>query len=98
MIKLVCKRVTFYSQNDETAFFEFLDRIKAISKWEGVGDEVHLYLPRVMISNTSLRDLLAVFYRYKIDMVQLQPLIINRKEERYKNKKAFWYKRVFGKS
>lgn len=39
MIKLVCKRVIFYSQNDESAFFEGIAKIRGIKKWEGIGDE-----------------------------------------------------------
>jgi hypothetical protein len=36
---LVCKRVTYYAHKDEDAFFEWIKKIPAIVKFEGVHDE-----------------------------------------------------------
>jgi hypothetical protein len=96
MIKLVCKEVIFYSQNDELNFFNWISKIKSISKWEGLGWEIDLYLPRRRISDKSLRDLIALFYRYKIDMIQLQQFMNSRNEKWFLDKKSFWHKKVFG--
>lgn len=85
MIKLICKKVIFFSQNDESAFFEWISKIKGIKKWEGVGDEIQLYLPKSAVSNRCLRDLNALFRRYDIDQLQLQPLISDKNRQRFIN-------------
>jgi hypothetical protein len=96
MIKLICKRVRFYSINDELSFDDWISRINGIKKWEGVGDEIHLYLPRKTVSMTCLRDLTALFYRYKIDMKQLRQFVNDKNRQWYMNEKKYWYKKVFG--
>ncbi len=65
---LICKRVRFYSPEDETAFFGWLERITCISRVEGAGDEILLCVPRTRVSASSLRELIALFARYKLDM------------------------------
>jgi hypothetical protein len=96
LIKLICKRVMFYSQNDESVFFEWISKIRVIKKWEGVGDEIHLFLARSNVSNVGLRDLTALFRRYKINMHQLQPLVNDKNRQSYMDKNKYWYKKVFG--
>ena len=83
MTKLVCKRVMFYSQNDEDAFFEWISKIKGIKRWEGVGDEIHLYFPKSATSNKCLRELMSLFYRYNVDRRQLLPLINDKNRQSY---------------
>jgi hypothetical protein len=83
MTKLVCKRVTFYSQNDEDAFFEWISKIRGIKRWEGVGDEIHLYLPKSTTSNKCLRELMSLFSRYNVDRRQLQPLLNDKNRQLY---------------
>jgi hypothetical protein len=88
--------VTFYAPGDEEVFFEWISKIRAIKKWKGVGDEIQLYLPSSTISQKSLREITALFYRYKINMSQLQQLVNDKNREWYIDKKKFWHKRVFG--
>jgi hypothetical protein len=75
MIKLVCKRVRFYSRGDEDAFFEWTSKIKVIKKFEGVGDEMLLYINSSRISDKGFRELTALFQRYKVDKRQLGQFI-----------------------
>lgn len=96
MIKLICKSVTFYSRNDESAFFEWIAKIKGIKRCEGVGNEIHIYLLKTNISRTCIRDLTALFYRYKINMRQLQQLVNDKNRSYFVDKKMYWYKKVFG--
>ena len=96
MPKLICKRVTFYSDHDESAFFEWLSKIRGVTKVKGVFDEIHVYVPRKVVSNTCLRELTALFYRYKIDMGQLLQFVNEKNREWYTGKHAYWHKRVFG--
>lgn len=97
MPTLICKRVTYYSDGDEKAFFEWLMSIGCIKELSGVGDELHLHIPRRRISNADLRELLAISERYEIDMKQLAQFANNRNESWFtKNRSAFWHKKVFG--
>jgi hypothetical protein len=95
MPKLICKGVIFYSQTDETSFFEWISRIKGIDRWEGIGDEVHLHLPKKKISDECLRDLTALLYRYKIEMSQLQQFVNEKNSEWYAAPGKYWHKKVF---
>ncbi len=83
MVKLICKKVLFYSSGDEDIFFEWISKIKSIKKFEGVGDELHLYLRSSRISDKGLRELSALFHRYSIDTKQLQQFI--------NEKNSLWY-------
>jgi hypothetical protein len=95
--KLICKRVIFYSRNDESAFIDWLSGIRGIKKWEGVRDEIHVYVPKSTISNTCLRELTALFFRYKIDMRQLQQFVNDNNRQWYARETAYWHRGVFGK-
>ena len=96
MIKLICKAVVFYSLGDEDLFFEGIKRIKSIQKIEGVHDELHLYVKSKNILRKDLMNLIALFYRYKIDMKQLS-LFLNKKNEKwFKESKGYWVKEIFG--
>ena len=95
MPKLVCKGVTFYSQNDEIAFFDWISRIKGIKRWEGIVDEVHIHIPKKTVSDQCLRDLTALLYRYNIEMTQLQQFITEKNRDWYTSPKMYWHKKVF---
>ncbi len=62
---LACKRVIFYSPADEAVFFAFAERITAVRRVQGVGDSILLHVT-ARPSATALRDLLALFHRYRI--------------------------------
>ena len=96
-IKLVCKSVWYYSKIDEEYFFDWLDRIKSIEKIQGAGDELYLYVKKKM-PDDDLRELLALFYRYKLDMSQLKQLLNKDNKDWFFGKpKGYWHRRVFGK-
>ena len=72
MLTLTCKRVLFYSPADEAAFFFFANSIKAVKRVEGVSDSILLHVSS-RPSRESLRDLSALFRRYRIcNKAQLQ--------------------------
>jgi hypothetical protein len=94
---LVCKRVKFCSKQDELLLFEWLKRIRAVRKVEGTRDSIVLHVGR-RISGSSLRELLALFYRYGIDMKQLAQFLTERNNSWFASPTAFWYKAVFGRT
>lgn len=75
MQTVTCKRVRFYSEADEAAFFHFVRSIKAVKRLEGVGDSIVLHIS-ARPSQASRRDLAALFRRYRIaGKAQLEQLI-----------------------
>ena len=95
-IKLVCKRVDFYSNFDEDAFFEWLKKISCISKMEGFGEELYIDVDRSKLTEMDLREMLALFYRYNIDMKQLELFLSDEnKSWFFDNKESFWYDRIW---
>jgi len=96
-IALLCRSVWYYSRTDEDLFFEWISKIPSIIKFDGVGDELYLYFDTNKISDEDLRELLAIFFRYKINMKQLA-VFLNKKNQAwfFENHKAYWHRRVFG--
>jgi hypothetical protein len=94
-IELLGTRVRFYSQLDETAFFEWLKNIRCTKGVRGSGEHICIDINIEELTAEDLRDLLAIFYRYKINMKQL--LALNKPEFHawFHNKNAYWYKDVF---
>ena len=70
---LTCERVIYFSNGDEKAFFDWLNSIKVVRKWHGVGDSLFLQVPR-RVSALGYRELDAFFRRYGIDRKQLGQL------------------------
>lgn len=94
-IKLECRSVTFYSEEDELCFFKWIESTKCIERFEGIDISIFITLKRDKISPRNLDDLLALFYRYKVNLSQLLPFVkqydrcwIIRKRRRY------WYRRM----
>lgn len=96
-IILTCKSVWFYSKNDENAFYEWLKKIDCIDEISAAADELYLHIASSILHDQDLRDLLAIFYRYKVDMKQLARFLTpDNKKWFYDNKKSYWHKQVFG--
>lgn len=95
MPKLVCKSVMFYSQGDERAFFESAKSIKGVRKIGGAGDEIHISVAS-RLSDASLRDILGLFRRYKIEMRQLSQFLTPRNSEWFRDERTFWFQKIFG--
>ncbi len=97
-IILVCKGVIFYSQNDENAFFEWIKKIPSIIRFDGIRDELYLYIKSKTIPNKDLDDLIALFHRYKVKNIKQLALFLNKKNQKwfYENKEMYWHKKIFG--
>lgn len=97
MLVLVCTAIKFYCLKDEDAFFDWLNKIACVSHTSAARKELYLHVAAQQISDQDLDDLIGLFYRYKVDMSQLAQFLTNdNKVWFHDNKKAFWYKKVFG--
>jgi hypothetical protein len=91
---LKCPKTTFYSQLDEGIFFGALKKISAVKKIEGRGPDLFLSVPS-RLSDKTLRELLGLFFRYKVNMRQLAVFLTKKNRSWFQQKEAFWFKRVF---
>ena len=93
---IIFKRTIFLSSLDEDVFFYWLERIPCIKSIDHVYDEVRLHL-KDNLSEYDLMDIIAILYRYKGDLKQMQRFLT--KENRswlYENKHAYWHRRLWG--
>ena len=94
---LTCKQVTFYSPKDEDAFFEWIKKIDCIDEFTAAHDELYLHIACCDLHDQDLRELIALLYRYKIDMTQLAVFLNDSNRSWfYDNKISFWHEKVFG--
>ncbi len=94
---LTCENVKFHFSKDEDAFFWWIKRIPCIKSFEGVGNKLYLDLVKRPLTDNDLRDLIGLFYRYKIDMKQLATFLTQENKEWFYGKpKGFWHRRIFG--
>ena len=95
MPKLICKEIWFYSHGDEASFFHFAEGIKGVRKIGGVRDETHIHIS-AKLSDKALRDILALFLRYKINMRQLRQFETAKNRVWFRDPKKYWHKKVYG--
>jgi hypothetical protein len=87
----------YLSQGDERAFFEWLNRIPAVRRVDGVGEELHIHVRSGKIAWRSLRELIALFHRYQGPMAQLAQFENDSNRRQFRDPKAFWFTPVFAK-
>lgn len=96
-ITLVCKSIKYQSTVDEDIFFGWLSRISSINKiW---GRLVYLYLEFAenKIPDDDLKELIVLFYRYKVPMKQLTVFLNEENKHWFQDSLGtFWHKEIFG--
>jgi hypothetical protein len=91
MLRIDTAPVRYHSQLDEDAFFRWAQEIPCVKSIDGG----FLHVRSKNISASDLRDLIAIMYRYKVPMTQLRQFCTAKNERWFKNKKMYWYRRVF---
>lgn len=88
-LEFVCPK--FFSEGDEKAFFTWLQSFAGEAT--GVHRSLHV---NVTVDEENLRELIALFFRYNIDMRQLAQFGTEENENWFKRPEKFWYKSIFG--
>ena len=70
-LRLQVRNVRFYSQFDETTFFEWLARIPAVIAYDFWGRTLRVKVSVQSVNGSALRELVALFHRYRLDMNHL---------------------------
>jgi hypothetical protein len=84
----------FWSEGDERALFDWLERIESVSGVRGQGTTLTLEI-REPVSDAALRELIGLFTRYGIEMSDLARFEAAGNREWFRDRGAFWYENVF---
>jgi hypothetical protein len=96
LIELKAQGTVFFSQLDEAAFFAWLEKLPCVSGFAGRGDILFIQVHVSKVDEYGLRDLLALFWRYGVDMKQLAAFDKQEFAHWFHNRNAYWHKSVFG--
>jgi hypothetical protein len=91
MIKIDTSPIKYYSYLDEKYFFEWAQSIPCVKSIDGG----FLHIRSKRLSKPDLVDLIALMYRYKLPMQQLQQFCNSSNEHWFKVDRMYWFKAVF---
>lgn len=91
MVYLDCSGIRFGSQLDEKHLFEWACEIPCVVRWE----RDTLVVKSRRISQSDLRDLIALFWRYEIPMAQLAQFKNPANESWFSAPIMYWHAAVF---
>jgi hypothetical protein len=89
-IELRAEHVRYYSDNDEAAFFDWLGKIKCITKTGGHGYTLTMTVQPDLVGQDELRELLGLFHRYHIEKSQLGTLVPPEFSSWFHDKQKYW--------
>ncbi len=92
MIKIDTSPISYFSYLDEKSFFDWAQSIPCVTSVDGG----FLHIKSKRLAEPDLRDLIAIMYRYKLPMQQLQQFCNSSNEQWFRSSKTFWFKLVFG--
>lgn len=95
LVELQADSIWYYSEFDEDFFFKWLERIPCFEKCEGIGTILYIDIVEEKLDQDCLRELLALFYRYNVDMTQLKQFDRKKWSKWFRGKEAYWHERVF---
>lgn len=87
----------FLSMHDEAVLFGWLEEIKGVKDVHGEGTGVRVVFRRAHLSDDDLRELLALFCRYGMEMRDLARFETPRNRKWFRVPGKYWHARVFGK-
>jgi hypothetical protein len=93
---LNAKRILYFSENDEAAFFEWLDKLSCVQRYEGELDVLHIHIDKTKVDEYELRELISLFRRYEVDLKQLRIFDRAEFESWFRDPCAYWHVPVFG--
>ncbi|UXI66429.1 hypothetical protein [Tahibacter amnicola] len=95
-VRLEATDVTFLSLGDETAFFTWLKSLPFVAHVDGHHKLLHIDIATSLLDEEGLRELLALFQRYRLPLNQLAALDADEFALWFRNPRADWFRGVFG--
>lgn len=94
MLKIDTTPCVFYSALDEAHLFSWLSELPFVKST----DLGQITIEDGDLSEQDIRDLIAVLYRYKIPMTELQALCTPANAAWFKDPGIYWHREIFGDS
>lgn len=80
-MKIFATDVAYYGRLDEDLFFEGLYRNPAFKSVKGIHRTLHIKIDARRLTWEATNDLVALFYRYGIDLKELSKIAVGRRRE-----------------
>ncbi len=96
MVELQADSVVLYSRQDEASFFAWLQHLPCVVDVAGEARILHIQVDRQRVDDEALRELLALFHRYQVDMRQLRVFDERRFARWFRRRQSYWHDAVFG--
>lgn len=87
----------FLSRNDEDRFFYGLQDVQAFKGCKGEGRNLNIKLDGRKMTVNNIRELIALLYRYGVDLVPLAVISKGRYGGWLKSPGCYWYESMFPK-
>ena len=96
-LSLSTKQLIYGSALDKEAFFNWLKNIEAVDDFHGTGQTLFIKLKTKRLDDQSLRELLALFTRYdvQVGLSQLAQFLTTENENWFKDPEKYWHSKVF---
>lgn len=98
MIEIRVEGPLFYSLTDEDYFVDWFEKIDALVSTAAELRDIMLYFHSAVIPDTDLRELIALFTRYRLDMRGLSVFLNDSNRSWLANPEKFWFAGIFGAS
>lgn len=96
-MRLICPQPNpYWSQLDESHFFGWLREVEGVIEVRGLPEGLSVYFDTPTLSDSALRDLIALLRRYNLPMSFLRAQLTPENEHWFKSPQAFWYGELFG--
>ncbi len=94
-VVLIAESVAFLSDGDERSFFGWVESVPGVKSVQGRGRALLITFAGKRLPDESLREVIALFFRYGVEMTQLADLLTEGNRAWFANPKAYWYRNVF---
>jgi hypothetical protein len=94
-VTLRAKAVRFLSAQDEAMFFHWLGQLEQCASVRGEGDTIVIDVEKDKIGADELRELIALFHRYGIEMRQLRAFETRTNRSWLANERAYWHEAMY---
>ena len=91
IVTLRAKSVRFLSAQDEALFFHWLGQLEECASVRGEGDTHVIDVEKGKLRENELREIIALFHRYGIDMRQLRAFETRSNKTWLANEQAYWH-------
>jgi hypothetical protein len=88
----------YYSRADEAAFSGWLHSIPGVTDVRGQGHELIIRLKSRRLSQTALREFIALYRRYNRKMSELEQFVSDTNRSWFQHPDADWHNAVFADS